>query len=97
MCSKSFAAGIDACADPEAREIFGLVCDLYALSVIEEDKAWYIEHRFLSMDRAKAVTAGINDRCRKLRPYAEVLVDGFGIPEQLRYAEMLHPERIPDI
>jgi acyl-CoA oxidase len=94
---ESFAAGIDACTDPEAREIFGLLCDLYALSVIEEDKAWYIEHRFLSMDRAKAVTAGINDRCRKLRPYAEVLVDGFGIPEELRYAEMLHPERIPEI
>jgi len=94
---ESFAAGIDACTDPEAREIFGLLCDLYALSVIEEDKAWYIEHRFLSMDRAKAVTAGINDRCRKLRPYAEVLVDGFGIPEELRYAEMLHPERIPDV
>jgi len=94
---ESFAAGIDACTDPEAREIFGLLCDLYALSVIEEDKAWYIEHRFLSMDRAKSVTAGINDRCRKLRPYAEVLVDGFGIPEELRYAEMLHPERIPEI
>ena len=28
------------------------------------------------------------------RPYAEALVDGFGIPEQLRYAEMLHPENI---
>jgi hypothetical protein len=23
-------------------------------------------------------------------------VDGFGIPEQLRYAEMLHPEHSPD-
>src|SRR5690348_306952 len=27
---EAFAAGIDACTDPEAREIFGLVCDLYA-------------------------------------------------------------------
>ena len=44
----------------------------------------------------KAVTRGINERCRTLRPYAETLVDGFGIPEQLRYAEMLHPELIPD-
>jgi acyl-CoA oxidase len=42
------------------------------------------------------VTRGINDRCRALRPHAELLVDGFGIPEQLRYAEMLHPENIPD-
>ena len=73
-----------------------MVCDLYALSVIEDDKAWYIAHRYLSTERAKAVTRGINERCRALRPYVETLVDGFGIPEQLREAEMLHPERIPD-
>ena len=93
---EAFVAGIDACEDEEAREILGMVCDLYALSVIEGDKAWFVEHRFLSTERAKAVTRGINDRCRRLRPYAEVLVDGFGIPEQLRYAEMMHPENIAD-
>jgi acyl-CoA oxidase len=93
---EAFVAGIDSCEDEEARHVLELVCDLYALSVIEDDKAWYIEHRFLSTDRAKAVTRGINDRCRALRPYARTLVDGFGIPEQLRYAEMLHPENLPD-
>jgi acyl-CoA oxidase len=93
---EAFVAGIDACEAAEARKILGAVCDLYALSVIEGDKAWFIEHRFLSTERAKAVTRAINDRCRLLRPYAETLVDGFGIPEQLRYAEMLHPEHIPD-
>ena len=93
---EAFVAGIASCEDAKAKEILGLVCDLYALSVIEEDKAWFVEHRFLSTERAKAVTRGINDRCRKLRPHAELLVDGFGIPEQLRYAEMLHPEHIPD-
>ena len=71
------------------------MCDLYALTVIEEDKAWYVEHRHLSTERAKAVTRGINDRCRALRPHAKTLVDGFGIPEPLRYAEMLHPENLP--
>ncbi|OBG12192.1 acyl-CoA oxidase [Mycolicibacterium celeriflavum] len=93
---EAFVAGIDSCEDEEARKILNMVCDLYALSVIEEDKAWFIEHRYISTERAKAVTRGINERCRTLRPYAELLVDGFGIPEQLRYAEMLHPERIPD-
>ncbi|MGV0848646.1 acyl-CoA dehydrogenase family protein [Mycolicibacterium phlei] len=93
---EAFVAGIDACEDEEARRILSMVCDLYALSVIEKDKAWYIEHRYISTERAKAVTRGINERCRTLRPYAELLVDGFGIPEQLRYAEMLHPEHIPD-
>src|ERR1700757_3455290 len=93
---EAFVAGIESCPDKDARELLGLVCDLYALTVIEEDKAWYVEHTFLSTERAKAVTRGINDRCRALRPYAETLVDGFGIPEQLRYAEMLQPENLPD-
>jgi acyl-CoA oxidase len=93
---EAFVAGIDSCEDDEARNILNMVCDLYALSVIEQDRAWFMEHRFLSTERAKAVTRGINERCRNLRPYAESLVDGFGVPEQLRYAEMLHPELIPD-
>ena len=98
---EAFVAGIDTCESTsvegqEAREILNLVCDLYALSVIEADKAWFVEHRFLSTERSKAVTRAINDRCRKLRPHALLLVEGFGIPEQLRYAEMLHPEHIPD-
>ena len=93
---ESFVAGIDACEDETAREVLGMVCDLYALSVIEDDKAWFVEHRFLSTERSKAVTRAINDRCRKLRPHATLLVEGFGVPEQLRYAEMLHPEHIPD-
>jgi acyl-CoA oxidase len=91
---EAFVAGIDSCEDEEARELLEMVCDLYALSVIEDDKAWYIEHGYLSTGRAKAVTRGINDRCRKLRPHARTLVDGFGIPEPLRYAEMLHPENL---
>lgn len=91
---EAFVAGIASCEDAEAKRILNMVCDLYALSVIDEDKAWFMEHRFLSTERAKAVTRGINERCRTLRPHAETLVDGFGIPEQLRYAEMLHPEKI---
>src|SRR5271166_2674839 len=92
---EAFVAGIDACEDDEAGEVLNLVCDLYTLSVIEDDKAWWVEHRFLSTERAKAVTRAINDRCRLLRPYAQTLVDGFGIPEPQRYAEMLHPEKLP--
>jgi len=93
---EAFVAGIDACENDEARELLGIVCDLYALSVIEDDKALYVEHRYLSTERAKAVTRGINDRCRALRPHAKTLVDGFGIPVPLRYAEMLHPENLSD-
>ncbi len=92
---EAFIAGIETCEDDDARQILEMVCDLYALSVIEADKAFFLEHRLLSTERARAVTNGINERCRNLRPHAETLVDAFAIPEQLRYAEMLHPEHIP--
>lgn len=88
---EAFVAGIDSCEDDATRRILEMLCDLYALSVIEEDKAWFIEHRFLSTERAKAVTRGINERCRTLRPHALEIVDGLGVPEQLREAEMLNP------
>ena len=93
---EAFIAGIEGCTDPQAREILEMVCDLYALTVIEADKAFFLEHRLLSTERARAVNNGINERCRNLRPHAQTLVDAFAIPEQLRYAEMLHPEHIPE-
>ncbi|MDT5351323.1 MAG: acyl-CoA oxidase [Mycobacterium sp.] len=93
---EAFIAGIDSCEGDEAQKVLNMVCDLYVLSVIEDDVAWYIEHRYLSTERAKAVTRGMNERCRTLRPYAETLVDGFGIPEHLRYGAMLDPKELPD-
>src|SRR6185437_2235271 len=35
---ESFVAGIDSCEDDKARKILNLLCDLYALSVMEEDR-----------------------------------------------------------
>ena len=77
---EAFVAGIDSCEDDEARKVLEMVCDLYALSVMEDDRAWFMEHRFLSTERAKAVTRGINERCRTLRPYAELLSTVSGFP-----------------
>ncbi|TSD99561.1 acyl-CoA oxidase [Skermania sp. ID1734] len=86
---EAFIAGIDECPEGPARDVLNELCDLYALTVINEDKAWYIEHRHLSVERAKAVTRAINERCRSLRPHALDLVEGFGIPDQLLDAAML--------
>ncbi|WP_243417911.1 acyl-CoA dehydrogenase [Actinomycetospora cinnamomea] len=77
----AFVRGIDSTVDPSARALLGKVCDLYALSVIEEDKGWFLEHGRISAARAKTVTAEVNRLCRELRPHARALVDAFGIPE----------------
>ncbi|MGI9157685.1 MAG: acyl-CoA dehydrogenase [Marmoricola sp.] len=68
-----------------------LLCDLYALSVIEGDRGWFMEHGRLSSPRSKAVSREIGSLCRKIRPLAEDLVDAFGVPEEMLHAELLVP------
>ncbi|NUT93553.1 MAG: acyl-CoA oxidase, partial [Saccharothrix sp.] len=41
---EAFVAGVDRCSDAAAKELLDRVCDLYALSVIESDRAWFLEH-----------------------------------------------------
>ena len=51
---EAFVAGVDRTTDPAARALLDTVCDLYALSTIEADKAWFLEHGRLTPARAKA-------------------------------------------
>lgn len=79
---EAFVAGIDRCGDTSTAKLLNRLCDLYVMSVIEEDRAWFLEHERLSTARAKAVTAAVNELCQGLRPYAVQLVDAFGLREE---------------
>jgi acyl-CoA oxidase len=78
---ESFVAAIDRCSDPDTALLLDDVCDLYVLTNIEADRAWFLEHGRVSRGQAKAVTQTVNELCSRLRPHAATLVDGFGIPE----------------
>jgi acyl-CoA oxidase len=77
----AFNRACEAQTDPTARQLMRSVCDLYALSVVEQDKGWFLEHGRISAARSKAVTSEINKLCHTLRPHARTLIDAFGIPE----------------
>jgi len=67
-----------------------LLSDLHALSTIEADRAWFLEHGRLSASRSKAITREIGELCRRIRPLAVDLVDAFGVPtEMLRSPSLL--------
>jgi acyl-CoA oxidase len=70
------------------KRALGALCDLYALSLIEGDRAWFMEHGRLSGDRSKSVQAAVDELCRQLRPHAEDLVDAFGVPTELLRTEL---------
>ena len=84
-----FVDRVAAMPDGDNKVALNLLCDLYALSTIEADRGWFMEHGRLSSQRAKAITAEISSLCRKIRPLALDLVDAFGVPEEMRRAEML--------
>ena len=54
-----------------------------ALSTIERDGAWWLEHGYLSADDSRALQKKVNVLCADLRPQALTLVAGFGIPDAL--------------
>jgi acyl-CoA oxidase len=86
---EAFTAGIARCEDPEAADLLRKVCTLYALSVIEDDLAWFMAHNRLSDQRAKAVTQLLNDQLGELRPHLLTLIEGLGVPEETLGAAML--------
>ncbi len=71
------------------KDALNLLCDLFALTCIESDRGWFLEHNRLSNARSKAITRRVNQLCRRVRPLAEDLVDAFAIPQQMLRAELL--------
>ncbi|NMO03909.1 acyl-CoA oxidase [Gordonia sp. TBRC 11910] len=86
---ESFIGAIAECDSRSAAELLDKVCDLFVYSALEEDLSWFLMHRHVSTERAKAIRRGVNELCADLRPHAQTLVDAFGIPEALLTAPML--------
>ena len=90
---EAFVAAIERCADPALATLLDQVCDLYVLSAVETDLAWFQGHGRLTASRAKAVTAAVNDLCKRLRPEIDTLIDGLGVPDAAIGATRHEPER----
>ncbi|GGZ70564.1 acyl-CoA oxidase [Streptomyces subrutilus] len=80
LVTESFVDKVRALPEGGEKEALGLLCDLFALSTIEADRAWFMEHGRLTVQRSKAISREVNDLCRKVRPLAVDLVDAWGIP-----------------
>ena len=86
---EAFTAKVAAMEDGDLRLTLNLLCDLHALSGIEADRAWFIEHGRLNTQRSKAITREVAELCRRVRPVARELVDAFAVPEALLRAQSL--------
>ncbi len=82
---EAFTAALARVTDEPTRRVLTRVRDLYGLTLIERNLAWYLIHGRMSAQRAQAVTAYVNRLLVRLRPHALDLVAAFGYGEaQLR-------------
>jgi len=86
---EAFTDKVEQCEPGPNREALTLLCDLYALSAIERDRAWFMEHGRLSSVRSKAVTRMVNELCSRVRPICAELADAFDVPPAMLRAEII--------
>ena len=86
---EAFVAAVERGPDPDAKALLERVCDLYVLSNVEADLAWFLQHGRLTAARAKSVTSAVNALCEQVRPHAQTLVDAFAIPSRYLDAAIL--------
>lgn len=86
---EAFVEGIGACKDDYIRAKLIKICDLYALTTIEENRAWYMEHNRIDGSRSKAISAAVDALCLQLRDSALELVEGLGVPTEWLNSQML--------
>lgn len=80
---EAFVDKVRAMPDGANRVALTLLCDLFALTTIEADRAWFMEHGRLTVQRSKAISREVNGLCRKVRPLAVDLVDAWAVPPQM--------------
>ncbi len=86
---KSFIGAIEKCEPGPTKNMLNQLCSLYALTVIQEEKGWFLENDFLSGTKSKAIRRVHNKLLQELRPEVGGLVASFGIPDAVLDAEIV--------
>jgi len=78
---EQFIIQIDKTEDAGCKAVLKKLYNLFALSQIEKNAAWYLEQDYLSGAKSKAIRKLVNQLCWEIRQDAVPLVDAFNIPD----------------
>jgi len=79
---EQFIAKIKSLPDQSLRAPLKRLCDLFALTRLEQGKGWYLENGVMSGVKSKALTRLVTRLCAEVSEDAVALVDAFGIPDE---------------
>ncbi len=77
---EQFITQVQRTKDKACKSVLKKLCDLFALSQIEKNKGWYLEHGYMESVKTKAIRRLVNQLCWEIRQEAVPLVDSFKIP-----------------
>lgn len=68
-------------AATDTKQLFKRLKNLYALSTLQTNAAFFLEEHYFAPSKAKAIASQVNELCAIIRPHAVSLVNAFDIPE----------------
>jgi len=86
---ESFIDVIKKVEDADLKKQLKTMCDLYALSTIEQHKGWFLEKDYMEGKKTKAIRQMVEKLSKNLRSEALFLVEAFAIPDQCLGAEII--------
>jgi acyl-CoA oxidase len=78
---EKFQEAVAKTTDKGCQQVLRKLCNLFALSQIEKNKAWYLEQGYMDGSKTKAIRKLMNQLCWEIRQEAVPLVEAFKIPE----------------
>ena len=79
---EQFMQQIEITKDAGCKGVLKKLCDLLALTTIDENKGWYLEQGYMEGVKTKAIRKLMNQLCWDVRQEAVPLVNAFDIPDR---------------
>ncbi|RZJ68318.1 MAG: acyl-CoA oxidase [Flavobacterium sp.] len=86
---EQYHAFITTVSDADIKNRLVQLAQLFALSLIEGHKGWYLEDGYMESAKTKAIRKLVNQLCWDIRQDAVPLVDAFAIPQSCLGAQIL--------
>ncbi len=78
---EQFICQVENTKDAGCKAVLKKLCDLFALSLLDENKGWYLEQGYMEGVKTKAIRKLMNQLCWEVRQEAMPLVNAFKIPD----------------
>ena len=85
---QSFSNAVDK-ADPQLKPVLDQMCDLYALSTIEEHKGWFLEQSYLTPGQSQAIRDQVLELCSVVAQEADQILDAFELTDHMLGSKLL--------